>query len=442
MKRVATLPILLIGICAYSEKPLMKEFIGLNGHFQFKPELYSQTCRLARNYHNIDWDVKKPGDPITVPKCVNKVDWEKNLYGKWAKHGFETDICLQFSNFGEKNKLYKSLWKGQEEWAQKYAHAIAGYFGSRGLATSIEIGNEPGNEFDDALYRKLFSCMAKGIREADPKIKIVTATAHPRKADKYSKSLDGTFSSKETKALYDVINLHVYPIKPKSKEYSPWDRSYPEDPALDYLKIVDETIKWRNRHAPGKEIWITEFGYDACTPAAMEKRTGWFKKLNWQGVTDGQQAQYLVRSLLCFAKRDIDRAYIYFFNDSDQASVHAASGLTRNFKPKPAFWAVKHFYETLGDYRFKRVVEEKENGLHVYEFEQDKKASNLVWVAWMANGEPSSKQTTLNRLPGKLLKAESMPMKDGTAPKAGIQPKGNSIRLGISGTPTYLFFRK
>jgi hypothetical protein len=429
---------LLCGSVYGAPKPLIRNFLGLNGHYTFKPELYSQTCRLARNYHNMNWDVNAPGDPITIPKCINKVNWETQVYGKWAEHGFETDICLQFSRFGESNEKYRDLWRDQMEWAHDYGYAVAETFGSRDLATSIEIGNEPGNDFDDELYQKLFMAMATGIRKANPDIKIVTATTHAREADKYSKSLDVTFADQTIKTLYDVINLHVYPIKPKSNEYSPWDRSYPEDPQLDYLKIVDETIAWRDKHAKDKEIWITEFGYDSCTPHAMKQRTGWFKKLNWQGVTDQQQAQYLVRSLLCFSCRNVDRAYIYFYNDSDQASVHASSGLTRNFKPKPAFWAIKHFYETLGNYRFKQIIEENESGLHIYEFEDGKKPSKKVWVLWSARGELPG--TEINHLPGKPSRAEQMPTTQQQAAAVDIETGKGFIQLDISETPTYLFY--
>src|SRR6185369_2129832 len=109
----------------------------------------------------------------------------------------------------------------------------------------------------------------------------------------------------------------------------PWTRSFPEDPALAYLQVVDEVIAWRDQQAKGKEVWITEFGYDACTPEAMPRRKDWALKLNWQGTTDLQQAEYLVRSFLVFAERDVDRAYLYFYDDNDEPGVHACAGLTR-----------------------------------------------------------------------------------------------------------------
>ena len=426
------------------QKPLMKDFVGINGHYQFKPALYSQTCRLARNYHNMNWDVKQPGDPITFPVCVNKVNWINNVYGSWVKEGFEVDLCAQFGTFGESNKDYTRLWRGQEKWLYTYGFEMARCFGPSGknkLVTSIEIGNEPGNDFDDALYQKLFIQMARGIRKADPKMKIVTATAQAGPANKYSKSLEETFSSPEIKALYDVINLHVYAVKPKKEGQSPWDRSYPEDPSLDYLKNVDSAIAFRNKRAPGKEIWITEFGYDSCTPEAMSRRDGWAKKLNWTGVSDIQQAQYILRSLFCFAERDINRAYIYFFNDDDKASVHAASGLTRKFQPKPSFWAVKHFYETLGEYRLSRTVLKQKDKLYVYEFRHAKDSHLTIWVVWSPTGSGREHVETLHNLPGRLVNAERMAHSKDGALKVNCQLLDpQSISVPVTEDPIYLMF--
>ena len=147
--------LVLLALCdtamADKPKPLLKDFIGINGHFQFKPELYRPTAGLVRNYHNMNWDVAKPGDPITLPKCVNKVNWDSQVYGKWLKHGYEIDLCAQFGQFGEGNKNYLSLWKGQEAWMEKYGQELATTFGPSGKlkqVTSIEVGNEPGNDTD------------------------------------------------------------------------------------------------------------------------------------------------------------------------------------------------------------------------------------------------------------------------------------------------------
>jgi hypothetical protein len=180
----------------------------------------------------------------------------------------------------------------------------------------------------------------------------------------------------------------------------------------------------------------------------MKKRGEWFLKLDWQGCTELQQAQYLVRSFLVFAARDVRRAYIFYYDDNDSASVHGASGLTRKFAPKPAFWAVKQLYETLGEYRFNRTVENKIGELFVYEFVHGGDSDRIVWVAWSPTGArtnekdrytPREVKTTLNDLPGQPLKVVGMATADGVAPNPSWEKAGPSaITLNIGESPTYI----
>jgi len=363
--------------------PLFRDFMGINGHFTFRPALYRPLARLVRNYHNMDWDVARPGDRPTFPLCVNRVDW-KALYGSWIQEGFEIDVCAQFGRFSAATPEGRRLWEGREDWARTYGLEMARCLGPSGphkLCTSVEIGNEPGRKFDDALYRRIFRAMADGLREGDPALKIATCTVRAREADDYAKSLDETFSDPELLKRVDVLNVHTYAVKPRVPGRSPWERSYPEDPELDYLRVVDEVLAWRDRKAPGREVWVTEFGWDACTEGAMARRTGWFRKLNWTGVSELQQAQYLVRSFFLFAERRVGRAYIYYYDDNDEPSVHGASGLTRRFQPKPAYGAVR--------------------------------------------------------------KIERMPAGEGEPPRVeGKEAGPGAIRLGISESPAYLFLEK
>ena len=50
-------------------RPLMRDFIGINGHtVQFKPELYRPVCEMVRDYHPVEWDLGRdsaelPGIP-------------------------------------------------------------------------------------------------------------------------------------------------------------------------------------------------------------------------------------------------------------------------------------------------------------------------------------------------------------------------------------------
>src|SRR5438132_11335983 len=116
------------------------------------------------------------------------------------------------------------------------------------LVSSVEIGNEPGNYPDDK-YRTLFENMARGLREGDPKLKILTCNMTTGKSGDYEKSVSCVTG---LDPLYDVLNIHTYAM---SDGWPTWRRTYPEDPQAGYLKTVESLIAWRNDNAKGKEVW-------------------------------------------------------------------------------------------------------------------------------------------------------------------------------------------
>lgn len=407
----------------------MRDFMGLNVHtVLFKPELYKPVCRLVRDYHGFDWDM---GDDTSYtprfPLSRNMVDWQE-LYGGWKKAGYSVDVCVMFG------QTPPDKWKDLPRDAFAYGQAFAKFFGPSGthnLAESIEIGNEPGNYSDDR-YRALFENMARGLRQGDPKLRIATCATVTGPSEKYAKSLSCV---KGLEPLYDIINLHTYAF---AEQYPTWRRSYPEDTTIKYLQPIKDTIDWRNANAPGKEIWVTEFGWDASTKPAPP--TGDFSK--WMSSTDTQQAQYLVRSFLVFSALDVDRAYIYFFDDKDEPQLHGSSGLTRNSIPKPAFHAVAHLYKTLGDYRFARVVTQEPGKLFLYEYRSASRPGERLWVAWSPTGSNRQEQADLPSPGATLYRAEKMPLKAGPAEAARYEVRRNGrIGIPLSESPTYLWLR-
>jgi hypothetical protein len=269
--------------------------MGINGHtIQFKPELYKSTCRLVRDYHPVEWDLGSDSDfTTTFPFARNRVDWNK-VYGSWKEHGFVTDACLMFET------LKQDKWNDIPRDARAYGLAFAKAFGPSAqtpLVSSVEIGNEPGS-FDDKSYRSMFESMARGVRDGDPKLTIATCALVVGKSHKYAKSVSCLEGLGD---LYDALNIHVYA---EVEGWPTWKRSNPEDPKIKYLKEVSDAIAWRDKNAAGKPLWITEFGWDATTKPSP--KTGDFAK--WQGSTETQQAQWLVRSFLVFAKMPVQRA--------------------------------------------------------------------------------------------------------------------------------------
>ena len=404
--------------------PLMRDFMGLNGHFAFKPALYRPTCGLVRNYHPTIWDL---GDETalapTFPLARNKVDWS-SVYGSWKREGYRIDACLQFES------IKAPAWKNLEADTRAYGEAFARYFGpsSHDLVESAEIGNEPAS-WDAATYRKVFANMAAGLRAGDPKLKIVGAASDAENPDKYSKNV-AVFEGLEN--LYDVLNIHTYSM---IEGYPTWRRVWPEHEGIAYLKVVTDMIQYRDAHAPGKEIWVTEFGYDAGT-----KKPGPGDFAGWVSSTETEQAQWIVRSYLMFSSLGIDRAYLYFFNDEDAAQLHGASGITRHFIPKPAYFAMAHLYQTLGDYRFSRIVKQDKDDLYIFEYVNLDKPKEPIWVAWSPTGTQREVSRAID-VPGSIVKAESMPLKPGDAPAVPIVVDANTPQVPISESPVYLWLK-
>lgn len=368
---LSSLLLFLAGFASAQEQaPLFRDFVGVCGHtVTFKPELYAPVCAWVRDYHPVPWDLAK--DTSTLPEwpfAKNKVSWEK-VYGSWREAGLRINVCLMLDEM-------KDSWKNPAKDAEAYAASFARDFGPGGrwpFVESIEIGNEPGLYTDEA-YLELFDAMAKGIRAANPKLKIVTCNVEAGKSDRYWKSAP---MFKDRAALYDVLQIHRYAI---AEQWPVWRRTYPENPKVPYLSSIQDLLNWREKNAPGKQVWVTEFGWDASSKKPDPK--GEFAK--WTGSTDEEQARYLVRSFFLFSAMKVDKAFVYFFNDKDEPKLHAASGLTRNYEPKPAYHAVAWMLKSLRDHRFHRVIKASLDEGYIYEFTPEKEGGPVIWAVWHA----------------------------------------------------------
>ena len=434
MRSAFFLPILLLlageGICAEDARPrpLMKDFIGLNVHtVQFKPELYAPVARVLRNYHPIKWDFGDDTSAATTfPLAANRVNWAQ-LYGSWKKSRYRTHASLMFDD------IAPGSWKNMERDANAYGLAFSKAFGPSAkepLIDAVEIGNEPG-KYDDATYRKLFEAMARGLRAGDPKLRIATCAANLGPSGRYSKSVDCLAG---LDSLWDIVNIHCYA---EAEPWPTWRRSYPEDPATKFVENIGHVLKWRGEHAPKKELWVTEFGYDASTKPPPA--TGDFAK--WQGSTEQQQAMWSVRSFLLLARLGVDRAHLYFFNDGDEPHVHGSSGITRNFEPKPAFYALAWLQRSLGEYRFTRTDREDADECYAYEFTHGAEPAKRAWAVWRPAAAPRVVRLFNDSL--RVVRAERMPLVAGDAEKVEVRQEIEGyMAVEVSERPVIIWLEK
>ncbi|QDU32062.1 hypothetical protein KS4_00910 [Poriferisphaera corsica] len=410
----------------YASEPLMKDFVGINGHtVLFKPEVYSPVSKLARDYHSFSWDVgNDSANATSFPFAQNGVNWE-SLYSKWNAQGIDSHVSIMFNHFQK-----ASDWTNIAADAKAYGRAIAQYFGptvGNGLIKTIEIGNEP-HDMDDELYVKIFRNMAMGIREVDSNLKISTAAVGINPQSKYIKDIE---IMKSVIDYVDIISVHTYPNLTRWPYY---DVSHPEDDRMSYLENVRDVIDWRNNFAEGREVWVTEFGYDAPSSNASTPN-GWEK---WRGdVTERQQAQYLVRSYMAFAEMDVERAYMFWFDDDDKAMLHGSKGITRHGVPKESYWAMKQMQEKLGDYRFEGIIE-SDTDAYIYSFVSGENEHDKIWVMWSPTGDGLEIDLDVSLLGAQVEWVESMAYSQFGDWSSDFELLNDNIQIIVGESPVYV----
>lgn len=423
MIALACLSLLSSGM-ASAPKPTLGEFFGINTHtIQFKPDLYKPVAKQVRNYHPVEWDLGvDPAFKPTFPMTRNGVSWE-DVYGKWQKSGWKTLATLMFETLPE------GSWKKSED-AEAYGRSFGAWFGPRKWVEAVEIGNEPG-KIADSTYSMVFGAMAKGIKSTAPGIKVASCAVRVGPSGDYHKSVE---TLRPHLGLVDILTMHTY------SELEPWPtfkRSYPEDPKATYLQPVKELVAWRNKNLPKAPIWVTEFGYDASSKTP-DPKGDWAK---WVGNTDQEQADWLVRSVLELWRLDVARAYQFWFNDEDQPSMHASSGLTRNYKPKPSFYGVSHLLGELEDWRFRSDLVRKEGQVYAMTLTCPTEPGFRKWVAWVPTreGKAAKVKLPLGVKAGRFLTCIPLSYNQIRVKPVKQKPnKDGSLWVWVSGTPTII----
>jgi len=158
----------------------------------------------------------------------------------------------------------------------------------------------------------------------------------------------------------DVINVHHYSFVPGETGISP---------ESDQLQSkISAVTRWRDLHAPGCEVWVSEFGYDT-NPESMN-RAPVIGSLGREEV----QAAWNMRTYMLLAAAGVDRAAQFMIRDSDPGGDtyrYADCGMVTSMEEghvKKLSWYYQHtMYTLLKEFHFSELKEE-ENGILVARF--------------------------------------------------------------------------
>lgn len=169
-----------------------------------------------------------------------------------------------------------------------------------------------------------------GVRAADPGVRLVLGgLAGSKDGDLGLAYLDElrrwTDDHRGGSFPADVINVHHYCRRGDTGV----------SPEADGLRArLAALVAWRDRHLPGRELWLSEFGWDV-NPGSPQRAPA-------LGTLDAPavQAAWIARAYLAALAAGVDRAFVYMSRDVDAASPaqYGSSGLTsRAHEPRPSW---------------------------------------------------------------------------------------------------------
>jgi hypothetical protein len=227
-----------------------------------------------------------------------------------------------------------------------------------------------------------------GIKNADPDVRLVMGGL--AKPDlNYIKSIKlWADYHREGDLPFDVVNVHHYCNDGITQSSGSIGISPEDDNLKDLMKTF---VDYRNRFLPGKEVWITEFGYDTH-PESVQRAPaiGTFTQ-------EEVQAQWLVRSFLELAAAGVDKAAMYMLRDVDPNSTTKfnTSGLcaskSNQWEPKPSWYYVNTMKNRLSGMTFDQEIASGNPDVRIYKFRHN--PDNLVaYAVWC----PTSNETKVS----------------------------------------------
>jgi len=469
--------------------PLMGEFIGANA-FVDDPLGRLNAVGFVREYHNWSWS-EGNSDPTYTPYPNNKIEFFRpmlgwsfdNYYKLLKKSGIICSPAIQGSVIwlynNDRSKLEaKAVPIGSSTYLpQSYAaHAsflyqYAARYGSTKIdksilkidtlsqimATGLKTVNyiENWNEQDkwwrgeEAFYSPYeFAAMTSadydghlgsmgptiGIKNADPNTKLAMGGLASASID-YIKGIKlwcDTF--RYGNIPFDAINLHIYCNSGYDNDRQTVGVS-PEDGNLKERMLT--FTQYRDKYMPGKEFWVTEFGYDMNFKSVQ-------KAPNIDTTTAEEvQGQWLLRSYLELSAAGVDKAAMYMLRDVDPNSEvqYNSSGLTNakgDWTPKTSWYYTKTMKTVLNKMRYAGEIK-TEPGIKVYKYKTDND-STIAFAIW----SPTSNNTIIEKANIQLdeLKAITRLVEPKKYMDFGelktCEVTGNAVRLQVSEKPVFI----
>lgn len=195
-----------------------------------------------------------------------------------------------------------------------------------GLIGVYEMWNEPNlndpgwGHWVDTLdhYLDMFRIGAEAAKRADPSAKVTNGGYAGISIPLMDRLRSYTYpDGKRPVDFIDILNVHHYcgqsPPELATVDTNV-DRSGAKVGRRTYEQDLKQLFRWRDKHAPGKPVWLTETGYDTGGPKAVGER---------------MQAAWMVRDIMLALAGGMDKVLVY--REAGSSPVfYGASGVLNN----------------------------------------------------------------------------------------------------------------
>lgn len=279
-----------------------------------------------------------------------------------------------------------------------------------------------------------------GIKNADPNMKMVMGglSGQGQTIDVWESGIESYLDGIRTWAAAhrggsfpaDGINVHHYSFGANNAAVSPED---------DGVKnALAKLVAYRDTNLPGKEIWITEFGYDTDATSPLHAPA--------LGANSAEivQGQWIVRSYLAALAAGFDRAFLYVLRDdctsncSTQFSTAGITGVKGDWTPKPAFYFIATMRARLASFAWLGEQSSGNANVTVYKV-KDPSSAKGAYIVWA----PTSKAQTVSGYAlsiGNAATATEVTLADqqmqGT--EKTLTPSGGNVTFDVTETPTII----
>lgn len=470
----------------------MDQFIGMNSYIH-TPDRVHEAIGCVREYRPWRWngvtDLETPIDWGDIKNVSGKAEYSQNnmgnsdqYYQKMKEMGVECIPCIHrhVDEWNEHENIPSFGGDPNDPFSYKimadYSFQYIARYGSKtvpdsllrtteaapkksgmGLIRYFENWNEPNRWWGEPAghftpYQFAAFCSASydghldqmgegfGVKNADPDMKFVfgglaaISLGYVQAMKLWSdEHRDGSFPS-------DVINIHHY-CNTRSEQH-PTEDAHGISPEADGLKEkLEKVVRWRNKHLPGKEVWLSEFGWD--TDSSTYQSAAWGHELYPDNITMEEiQGQWLVREYLIGAAAGLDRMMMFLANDLKNYphGVYGKCGfITVDEEFKPSWYYVKTLRTSLTGMVFHDEYPSGNENVWVYRFKNPQTGEG-AYVLWCPTSDGTSVEDYALEFSGNVQSATKISLEHkqekGIREELGVS--NQTIKTGVSERPVII----